>query len=537
MKFVQRIGLAAALALFVALPASASLPIPQSATTTVAIGPFVDSTDGSTLETGLTINASDVILSKNGGTGAAKNTGACAANSGMPGYYNCTFNATDSNTAGTLQVSIAVAGALPVYQEFTVGPVAVNTTQWGGTAVASATVNANATQISGDATAADNLETAFDGTCGPVQPFGILRQCTAASAAAGTITLDASATFGDNTLAGATVIACGSTQGYCQTGSIASNVGSTDVATLAANWAVTPSGTVTYTIFGTSAATGGGGGATAAEVWAYSGGRTVTGVSGNVTGSVASVTGNVGGNVTGSVGSVTGAVGSVTGNVGGTVNGLTTTAQANVRTAVGLATANMDTQFTGVPAAVWANGTRLLTAGTNIVLAKGAGITGFNDPTLAAIGDQVWDEVLSGHTTPGTTGAALSAAGTGGLDPTELRAALGMSSANMDTQLSTINSNVTTLNGSMNWNPAWDAEVQSEVTDALNALTLTEPSGKPAWGGTPWQWLAWIGAWTRNEIQQTSSQKILRNDAGNADIAACNVTDNGTTLTVAECSP
>lgn len=39
------------------------------------------------------------------------------------------------------------------------------------------------------------------------------------------------------------------------------------------------------------------------------------------------------------------AVASVTGNVGGTVNGLTSTAQGNVRTAVGLDSANMDTQF------------------------------------------------------------------------------------------------------------------------------------------------------------------------------------------------
>lgn len=74
----------------------------------------------------------------------------------------------------------------------------------------------------------------------------------------------------------------------------------------------------------------------------------VTGSVGSVSGAVGSVTGNVGGNVTGSVGSVTGAVGSVTGNVGGTVNGLTSTAQGNVRTAVGLASANLDTQLSTI---------------------------------------------------------------------------------------------------------------------------------------------------------------------------------------------
>lgn len=106
---------------------------------------------------------------------------------------------------------------------------------------------------------------------------------------------------------------------------------------------------------------------------------------------------------------------------------------------------------------VWAVATRLLTAGTNIVLAKGIGVTGFNDlsaaqvnaeadtaladydgPThaelvseintvqadIAALNDlsaadvanAVWDEPLAGHLGAGSTGAALNAAGGSG-DP------------------------------------------------------------------------------------------------------------------------
>lgn len=49
---------------------------------------------------------------------------------------------------------------------FASGRPEVNTTHWGGTAIASAVVNANAIQISGDATAANNLEAALDGTGG-----------------------------------------------------------------------------------------------------------------------------------------------------------------------------------------------------------------------------------------------------------------------------------------------------------------------------------------------------------------------------------
>lgn len=49
---------------------------------------------------------------------------------------------------------------------FSGGRPETNTTHWGGTAVASAVVPANAVQISGDSTAADNLEAALDGSGG-----------------------------------------------------------------------------------------------------------------------------------------------------------------------------------------------------------------------------------------------------------------------------------------------------------------------------------------------------------------------------------
>jgi hypothetical protein len=109
--------------------------------------------------------------------------------------------------------------------------------------------------------------------------------------------------------------------------------------------------------------------------------------------------------------------------------------------------------------AVWSTSTRVLTAGTNIVLAKGTGLTGLNDlsaaqvnseadtalsdvgltttitgridaaittrlasgsysapPSAATIADAVWDETLSGHATGGSAGAALTGAGSAG-DP------------------------------------------------------------------------------------------------------------------------
>lgn len=97
---------------------------------------------------------------------------------------------------------------------------------------------------------------------------------------------------------------------------------------------------------------------------------------------------------------------SVTGTVNflGTV-GNSTLDEAGVREAVGLAVANLDTQLGGLAtvSGVWAAGTRTLTSGANIVLAKEAGITGFTD-----------------------------------LDASGVRSAVGLASANLDAQLDAI---------------------------------------------------------------------------------------------------
>lgn len=181
-----------------------------------------------------------------------------------------------------------------------------------------------------------------------------------------------------------------------------------------------------------------------------------------LTGPIASaITGNISGNLSGSVGSVTGNVGgNVGGNVTGSVGSLATQAKADVQAEAeeALQTYHLDhlihsadpgavvanssllaklVSKSGTPAFadfdnttdslqalrdrgdaawitaagfsthsaadVWAVGTRLLTAGTNIVLAKGTGVTGFND-----------------------------------LDAAGIRSAVGLASATLDTQLGTI---------------------------------------------------------------------------------------------------
>jgi hypothetical protein len=91
----------------------------QSTAVDVLLGPFVDSTDGVTAETGLTIAQADVQLSKNGQTMAQKND-ATSCSHDANGYYNCELNATDTNTVGQLTVTVAESGALPVRFDFQV---------------------------------------------------------------------------------------------------------------------------------------------------------------------------------------------------------------------------------------------------------------------------------------------------------------------------------------------------------------------------------------------------------------------------------
>lgn len=121
--------------------------------------------------------------------------------------------------------------------------------------LSTATQPVNVTQISADSTAADNLELALDDTAGAVPWFGIIDQGTAQAATATTIRLRSAAVFGDSTPIGATVWAFGSTQGYWQVQVITAYVSSTDTATVP-GWPVTPSGTITYKVFGSAAGSG-----------------------------------------------------------------------------------------------------------------------------------------------------------------------------------------------------------------------------------------------------------------------------------------
>lgn len=103
----------------------------QSTSVDVPIGPFLDSTDGNTVESGLTLTQPDIRLKKNGGAWAQKNAAQTLSHE-ENGNYEVTLDATDTNTLGLLRLHVHESGALPVWEDFTVIPANVYDSLIGG---------------------------------------------------------------------------------------------------------------------------------------------------------------------------------------------------------------------------------------------------------------------------------------------------------------------------------------------------------------------------------------------------------------------
>lgn len=88
----------------------------QSTAVDLAIGPFVDQTDGFTAETALTITQPDIRLKKGAGAWAQKNAAQTLLHE-ENGWYEVSLDTTDTNTLGTLVIAVNEAGALPVWLE------------------------------------------------------------------------------------------------------------------------------------------------------------------------------------------------------------------------------------------------------------------------------------------------------------------------------------------------------------------------------------------------------------------------------------
>lgn len=88
----------------------------STASQELSLGYFVDSIDGNTEETALTIANTDIKIWKAGATTLAnKNSGGATHISN--GIYYCVLDDTDTNTLGSLVIFVHVAGALTVRVE------------------------------------------------------------------------------------------------------------------------------------------------------------------------------------------------------------------------------------------------------------------------------------------------------------------------------------------------------------------------------------------------------------------------------------
>ena len=137
---------------------------------TILIGPFIDDTDGKTAETGLASSPGSIDIDLYKGAATSVTTSITATTSGgsndiahvANGYYSLELTAANVDTCGELKITANIAGSLPVWHNFQIVEETVYDALFGD--VSGAGLQVNVTQVSGDSTAADNMELMFDGT-------------------------------------------------------------------------------------------------------------------------------------------------------------------------------------------------------------------------------------------------------------------------------------------------------------------------------------------------------------------------------------
>ena len=124
--------------------------------------------------------------------------------------------------------------------------------------------------------------------------------------------------------------------------------------------------------------------------------------------------------------------------------------------------------------------------------------------TALAAAQAVWDEPLAGHATAGTAGKALTDSAAGAIDATAVRAAVGLASANLDTQLSGIQTDTNDIQTSLGTLAGYvDTEVaaikaqtdkltfnasnavKANITHVIDDAVQQNGSTTTNWGGTP----------------------------------------------------
>lgn len=175
----------------------------QSTAVTVKIGPFLDSANGDTEETGLTISQADVRLSKNGGNMAQKNESTSCTHDEL-GVYDCPLDTTDTGTLGRLQLYVHESGGLSVWHNYMVVPANVWDSLFGADYLQTHAVEITNGLITAAAIADDAIDAGSIATGALTADAFAADAIVAATLATGAITADA---FAANAIVAATLAA------------------------------------------------------------------------------------------------------------------------------------------------------------------------------------------------------------------------------------------------------------------------------------------------------------------------------------------
>lgn len=213
----------------------------STASQEVLLPRMLDSTDGNTEETGLTIANTDIKLHKHGATTLAnKNSGGATHISN--GLYYAVLDATDTDTVGNLVIECHPSGALAVRVECQVLPAAEFDAKYTGTVRA-----ANTTQIEGtDATDYFGV-TLVNAIAAALTALTV--SSTAQGGGSTYITLAAGSSAVNDFYNGRIVVVVGGT-GAGQARVISDYTGASKQADVSPAWAVNPDNTSVYIIIG-----------------------------------------------------------------------------------------------------------------------------------------------------------------------------------------------------------------------------------------------------------------------------------------------
>lgn len=202
------------------------------------------------------------------------------------------------------------------------------------------------------------------------------------------------------------------------------------------------------------------------------------------------------------IASVTGSVGSVVGSVG-SISGVTFPTNFSVLS-ISASTGLVDITQAAADKA-WGTATRVLTAGTNIVLAKGTGVTGFNDLSAASVNAEV-DTALADY--DGPTNAemvartlATASYATAANQTTILSNLVGIQGATFDTATDSLeairnrgDAAWITATGFSTFNPASDIVAHVTLVDTTTTNTDMRGTNNAALAATALSNVTWTDA-------------------------------------------